>query len=488
VYTLVLMASLNTAPATPQFDGFFRDLFRGGCNGSCTGRGSSRVGGCQGSCNGCCGGLFQGRVRNFFSDLFDGGSCRGCNGSCHSRPRTPDTASRPYDRGLDPAYAGGGCTGSMPYAAAPYTGGCTGGMAYGGCVGSTPLYLGSCFGSTPNYSCFGSGGGGDYFPPTSVPGMPSMPFGDYAPPQSAGFAAGGCNCGTGGTMGVPDLGGPVSPGIPRLGTPLVPDYPTIPSPGLPNRIPDGFDSPAQPRPAEGGGVTSRKEPVADDASRGKVMVRLPADATLSVEGRPLTVSNGERTFVTPPLPADREAVYTFKVEWTRDGETLSRSKKVRVKAGEVVVADFADGSGNSVKADPPKMLPAVPTESVKPSPADDAPKPPAFDSRSTAKPTGEVPTVKLPAELNVAKITVKLPAGATLFVNGGKNERTELVREFTTPPLTPGKGYQYTMRAEISRNGLPEYQESKVDFRAGDALTVDFTSLADSPAERRAGK
>ena len=73
-------------------------------------------------------------------------------------------------------------------------------------------------------------------------------------------------------------------------------------------------------------------------------------------------------------------------------------------------------------------------------------------------------------------------------MNGGKNERSELVREFTTPTLTPGKAYQYTMRAELTRNGLPEYQESKVDFRAGDALTVDFTSLADAPADRRAAK
>ena len=43
-----------------------------------------------------------------------------------------------------------------------------------------------------------------------------------------------------------------------------------------------------------------------------------------------------------------------------------------------------------------------------------------------------------------------LPEGASLFVNGAKNERTELVRLFTTPTLAPGKSYQYVMKAEIS--------------------------------------
>ena len=53
-----------------------------------------------------------------------------------------------------------------------------------------------------------------------------------------------------------------------------------------------------------------------------------------------------------------------------------------------------------------------------------------------------------------------------------------------TPTLKPGKAYTYTMRAEITRNGLPEYQESKVEFRAGDALTVDFTSLGGAKAAK----
>jgi uncharacterized protein (TIGR03000 family) len=256
---------------------------------------------------------------------------------------------------------------------------------------------------------------------------------------------------------------------------------------VPRTMPGEFDNPAQPREADGrGGSTARKLPVDDDATRGRVQVRVPADAKLFVEGKQLSVKDGERTFVTPPLPTDREAVYTFKVEYTRDGETVTLSRKVKVRANATTPVDFTEPSGSVLKGDPVKglppvpSLPPVPTDAVK---APALPPVPAFDSRTTTKPSTdaktEVPTVKPPPGLDVAKITVKLPAGATLYVNGGKNERTEAVREFTTPTLTPGKVYQYTMKAELTRNGLPEYQESKVEFRAGDALTVDFTSLAD---------
>ncbi len=487
MYTLVLMTAMSTAPATPQFNGFFRDLFNGSCHGTCTGRDVRPVGSCQGSCQG--GGLFHGRVRNFFSDLFDGGSCNG------SRPpaRDPLPISRPYDRGFDPNYArtggGGGCYGSAPFA----SGGCGGGgIAYGGgCQGSAPMYLGSCFGSTPNYSCFGTSCNGGMLP-MSVPGVPY----DYAQPSPVGYGpASGCDCLTGGTTGLPQYG-MGAPGLPQLGTPVMPggfpqEYPPIRNPGVP--MPGEFDNPAQPRPVDGRGGSTFKLPLDDDTNRGRVLVRLPADAKLYVEGKPLSVTNGERTFVTPPLPADREAVYTFKVEYTRDGDTVAHSRKVKVKANGTTVVDFADPTGTAVKADPIKSLPpvprmpAVPTDAVKAPPAL-----PEFDARTTTKPTApktdDVPTLTPPPGLSVAKITVKLPKGATLFVNGGKNERTELVREFTTPTLTPGKAYQYTMRAELSRNGLPEYQESKIDFKAGDALTVDFTSLADPPADRRAAK
>ena len=52
MYSLVLMAALTSAPDTPQFNGYFRDLFGSGCTGRDTSRESdtSRAS-CQGGCH-----------------------------------------------------------------------------------------------------------------------------------------------------------------------------------------------------------------------------------------------------------------------------------------------------------------------------------------------------------------------------------------------------------------------------------------------------
>ena len=76
-----------------------------------------------------------------------------------------------------------------------------------------------------------------------------------------------------------------------------------------------------------------------------------------------------------------------------------------------------------------------------------------------------------------ATITVKLPAGATLYVDDRKSPSQEPVRSFATPPLPAGREFAYLIKAELMRNGQPETLTQKVPFRAGERVTVDFTSL-----------
>ncbi len=454
MYSLVLMTALSAAPETPQFNGFFRDLI-GGCHGSsCNGSSNSSGSSCRGSCNGCSGGLFHGRIANFFQDVFDGRSCHGsCNGSCNGNAsrdplprRTTDPGYDRYDRGMASGCTGGG----YAYAPMPIQSmGCTGG----------------CFGSSSG--CFGSTGGFDMgLPMQSYPGNP----GGYAQPQSVGFGTPmdtNCNCGTTSLGSIqPQMGLPAMPYTGNVGTL---DYPTIQSPNLPmvpNRMPNEFDNPAQPREAPGV-VEERKKSsgsykmplpgVGENEPRGTVVVKVPKGASLFVEGREMKVTEGERTFVTPPLPTDRDAIYAFKIEY---GDNATQARKVTVKAGRTTVVDFNESS--SAKSDAPRM-----------------------DAKTTGE-KKEVPTVKVPGSADQAKITVKLPAGATLFVNGAKNERSESVREFTTPKLKEGKKYNYTFKAEIVRNGLPEFEESKIEFQAGETLTVDFSQLGST--ERKASR
>jgi len=86
---------------------------------------------------------------------------------------------------------------------------------------------------------------------------------------------------------------------------------------------------------------------------------------------------------------------------------------------------------------------------------------------------------------STADVTVRLPADAKLYFEGIPMELTGADRHFVTPPLTPGRNYQYEVRAVWSDNqGHEVVQDRKVLVHAGDRLTVDFLSPAPSPTLR----
>jgi uncharacterized protein (TIGR03000 family) len=88
-------------------------------------------------------------------------------------------------------------------------------------------------------------------------------------------------------------------------------------------------------------VPAPKKVQADD--RATITVNLPADATLTVGGRPTTSISAQRHFITPPLEVGREARYVFRAEIVRDGRTLSAVQQVVVSPGREtqVTFDFA---------------------------------------------------------------------------------------------------------------------------------------------------
>lgn len=344
----------------------------------------------------------------FFRDLFSmrGASDRrgsGCSGSSAKSNTGGCYGSRAASTGCT-----GSCTGAKPIAAS--SGGCCGG-------GNYPAYAGTgCTGSV-GYSCFGSGG------------MPSMP---YDPGASDGYA-------------VP---APASPAM-YFAQPI---------------IPFTFST-ATPMPAGESIVRATySQPTEAGGERGTVIVRLPADATLFAEGRRLNLAGETRRFVTPPLPAGADYQYAFRVEYARNGETITRTKSITIRAGGSATIEFDEG----LSLKPGTLTTPESRPQQMPAPATNAPLVPApapiYAGASTAKGTPER-----------AKITVKLLPGTTLYIDGKKNDRSELVREFNTPPVPQGQEYAYVMKAEIIRNGQPETQTMKVPFRAGETQQVDFT-------------
>lgn len=94
-------------------------------------------------------------------------------------------------------------------------------------------------------------------------------------------------------------------------------------------------TPAQPSTPE-----KKSGPAASLNTPAKVLVSLPADAKLSIDGHVTTSNTAERTFVSPALEAGKEYQYTLTAELVRDGKNVTESKTVIVRAGETTSVNF----------------------------------------------------------------------------------------------------------------------------------------------------
>ncbi|MBN9519115.1 TIGR03000 domain-containing protein [bacterium] len=377
------------------------------------------------------------QFNGFFRDLFnrDGGCCGGgaARYSCY----------------------GGGCCGSTSYDTG-CTGCCGGAAVFGirdrvrswwnanGCCGGTVALSGctGCCGGTAAYSCFGG------------------PAVSYTPVMN-----GGLSC----------YGGPVPSAPPPVFGPAQP-FPAQPFPAPPPASIPYADPMAAPaptvvpersglRPAVGFGPPTA---TVSSGSRAAIVVRLPADAKLYADGMPLRLTGAERRFTTPELPAGMEYTYRMTAEYERNGEVVSVTRRVAVRAGGNEMIEFADLTATRATT---TGAPAP----ASPRPAEPAPAVAVSNPGPVSAPA-LIPQGASTAEAR-ATITVRMPAGATLYVDNNRNPATTPVRQFTTPPLPTGREFAYLLRVEVTRNGQPEQLTQKVAFRAGEHTEVDFTAL-----------
>lgn len=97
----------------------------------------------------------------------------------------------------------------------------------------------------------------------------------------------------------------------------------------------GGMAPAAPAPkAEPAPAPKPVEKGAAMAAPATIVVTLPVDAKLTIDGAATRSTSSVRTFVTPTLDAGNEFSYTLKAEVVRDGQTFSTEQRVTVRAGE----------------------------------------------------------------------------------------------------------------------------------------------------------
>jgi uncharacterized protein (TIGR03000 family) len=76
-----------------------------------------------------------------------------------------------------------------------------------------------------------------------------------------------------------------------------------------------------------------------------------------------------------------------------------------------------------------------------------------------------------------AKVTVTLPADASLYVDDQLMKTTSASRVFRTPTLDPGTTYYYVLRAEVVRDGQKQSTSKQIIVRAGDDVRASFGEL-----------
>lgn len=74
----------------------------------------------------------------------------------------------------------------------------------------------------------------------------------------------------------------------------------------------------------------------------KLLVELPANAKLFVDDRPVPAAAGVLTLDTPALEPGTIYFYMVRIEVMRDGQPLSQTRRILVRAGQVARADFKD--------------------------------------------------------------------------------------------------------------------------------------------------
>jgi uncharacterized protein (TIGR03000 family) len=84
-----------------------------------------------------------------------------------------------------------------------------------------------------------------------------------------------------------------------------------------------------------------------------------------------------------------------------------------------------------------------------------------------------------------ARIVVKLPASAKLYVDNLPTTSEGTTRVIETPVLQPGEEYRYELVVETRVGGTAVRQQRMVSFRAGETKQVDFGGAQDPAGARR---
>jgi len=152
---------------------------------------------------------------------------------------------------------------------------------------------------------------------------------------------------------------------------------------------------------------------------------------------------------------------------------------------------YTDNYGGTVvapSAPAPVPVPVAPTPAPTPAPKKTS-APTGADTTTEAllPPATAIKNATDAAPMAPATINVELPANAKLFIDGAPTKSMSDRRAFVTPPLAPGKAFNYTLRLELAGTDQPITETRTITVMAGQTTNVVFANPirpAALPSER----
>jgi uncharacterized protein (TIGR03000 family) len=92
-------------------------------------------------------------------------------------------------------------------------------------------------------------------------------------------------------------------------------------------------------------IPAPKPNVKPTAAPATLVVSLPAEARLTIDGATTRSTTSTRLFVSPTLQPGQDYVYTLRAEIVRDGQTVAQEQRVTVRAGEETQVPFTFAQG-----------------------------------------------------------------------------------------------------------------------------------------------
>lgn len=178
---------------------------------------------------------------------------------------------------------------------------------------------------------------------------------------------------------------------------------------------------------------------------GTLRVSVPADATVYVNDRKTTSTGSQRQYVSNGLKQGQSYTYRVRVEYERNGKTVTESK----------VASLTLGSDETLAFDASSPAPAAVLADE-----DDA---------------EEADEAEVASKQAITKLALRVPADAKVTLAGAATKQTGAEREFITTRLEAGATWEdYTVRVEAKVDGEPVVQQRRITLRGGESQAMVF--------------